>query len=65
MIKIKIAIAIFVISIVGIIVNFPGLAIPNAQSTSDESNNNAQISDDDNKAQTSDDDNKAQTSDDE
>ena len=64
MIKIKIAIAIFVISIVGIIVNSPGLAIPNAQSTSDEGNNNTQSFDDDNKAQTSDDDNKAQTSDD-
>ena len=36
MIKIKIAIAMIVISIVGIIVNCPGLAIPNAQSTSDE-----------------------------
>ena len=58
MIKIKIAIAIFVISIVGIIVNSPGLAIPNAQSTSDEGNNNTQIVwDNDNKAQTSDDDN--------
>ena len=64
MIKIKIAIAIFVISIVGIIVNSVGLAIPNAQSTSDEGNNNTQSFDDDNKAQTSDDDNKAQTSDD-
>ena len=57
MIKIKIAIAIFVISIVGIIVNSPGLAIPNAQSTSDEGSNNTQSFDDDNKAQTSDDDN--------
>ncbi len=64
MIKIKVTIVIIAILIVGLIVNSAGLAIPNAQSTSDEGNNNTQSFDDDNKAQTSDDDNKAQTSDD-
>ena len=39
-----------VILIAGIIVNSAGLAIPNAQSTSDE-DNNAQTSDDGNNAQ--------------
>ena len=46
-IKTKIAIVIIVVTIVGIIVNSAGLAIPNAQSTSDE-DNNAQTSDDGN-----------------
>ena len=64
MIKIKIAIAIFVISIVGIIVNSVGLAIPNAQSTSDEGDNNTQSFDDGNNAQTSDDSSNARKSDD-
>jgi hypothetical protein len=61
MIKIKIAIAVIVISIVSIIVNSGGLAIPNAQAASDE-DNNAQSSDDD--VQTSDENNKAESSDD-
>jgi hypothetical protein len=61
---IKIKIVLIIISIVGIIFTSSGLAIPNAQSASDEGNNAQSTSDDDNKAQTSDDDNKAQTSDD-
>ena len=61
---IKIKIVLIIISIVGIIFTSSGLAIPNAQSASDEGNNAQSTSDEDNNAQPSDDGNNAQTSDD-
>jgi len=55
MIKIKILIAIAIISIISIIVNSSGLSTSNAQSTSDE-DNNAQTSDEGSNAQSTSDD---------
>ena len=62
---IKIKIVLIIISIVGIIFTSSGLAIPNAQSASDEGNNAQSTSDEDNNAQTSDEGSNAQSTSDE
>ena len=57
--KVKIVIFAIVISIIGLIINLTGFAIPNVQSTSNDSNNQ-QASNDSNNQQTSNDSNNQQ-----